>query len=185
MKHLRLFFIFYLLIESSFTHAIDESDVFPELVYKSALKDGNLDKISFYLELGHSSTDKDSENIIPLGYAVKNNSREMINILIKYDALINAQFLDKLTPLAYAVVLSRENLIDILVKHGGNLNSQDDVGRTPLMIAIEKNDLGCVKEILKYKFDKEINDYAGNTIFDYLLYSRNDEIKRLINLLKI
>ena len=58
------------------TLPIDESDVFPELVYWSAVKKGNLEKIQFYLDSGYSSSNTDNDNMTPLAYSVKNSNKE-------------------------------------------------------------------------------------------------------------
>ena len=47
------------------------------------------------------------------------------------------------------------------------------------MIAIERENVELVKEILKFGPDIELTDYSGQSIFDYLKFVRNRELKKL------
>ena len=91
-----------------------ESEVFPELVYKSALKEANLERLEQLLEEGQSSSKIDSDKMTPLAYAVKNNNKKMIELLLQYKANINSVFLEKITHLLYSVMLEKSELIKFL-----------------------------------------------------------------------
>ncbi len=165
--------------QTSFT--VDESDIFPELVYWTALKKGNYDKVSFYLESGFSSSTPDNNGMTPLAYGIKSNNKKIIELLLEYDADIEGIFLNKMTPLLYAAYLNRFELIPFLIENNANVNKQDNLGKTALMIAIEKEFPNTVKQIINTGINPDISDYAGNTIFDYLKFTRNQEIIFLIS----
>ena len=137
MKKIIIFVLLYVLFSIKPIHSLIESEAFPELVYRSALKEGHLEKLEQMLESGHSSTQKDNDDMIPLAYAIKNNNKKMVNLLLKYGANINSEFLDKLNVLIYCVMLEKVELINFLVQKGVDINKQDRIGRTSLMIAVE------------------------------------------------
>ena len=53
------------------------------------------------------------------------------------------------------------------------------------MVAIEKEHPKIVKQLIKSNIDVEMSDYAGNTIFDYIRFIRNQEIIFMINQIKL
>ena len=55
MNKLIVFIVFYLFLFKTHTYALIESDVFPKLVYQSALEEGNIEIIKKYLDLNHSA----------------------------------------------------------------------------------------------------------------------------------
>ena len=179
MKKLLFFAVLIFYLSSVPVDAIIESEVFPELVFSSALKENNIEVVEKLLESGQSSNNLDSDKLTPLAYAVKNSSLDMVDLLIKYRAEINLAFLDKTTPLLYASLLEKKDMIEILIDKGARIDDQDNLGRTSLMIAVERENLELVKEILKFGPDKELTDYSGQSIFDYLKFVRNRELKKL------
>ena len=179
MRKLTLFILLQYIFFISPSYSLIESEAFPELVYGSALKEGNLEVMEAYLEMGHSSTKIDSSGLNPLAYAIQNNSIEMIDLLIKYKADVEDTFLEKTTPLIYSVLLEKIDLIDHLMDKGSEINFQDNIGRTALMIAVERENIGIVKKLMKYDPDIGITDFSGKNVLDYLSFVRKREIKKL------
>ena len=179
MRMLTLFILFQFIFFISPSYSLIESEAFPELVYASALEEGNLEVTEQYLEMGHSSTKIDSSGLNPIAYAIQNNSIDMIDLLIEYKADIKATFLEKTTPLIYSVLLEKVDLIDHLMVKGSEINFQDNIGRTALMIAVERENVGIVKKLLKYGPDIGITDFSGKSVLDYLFFVRKREIKKL------
>lgn len=172
-----LFFLLYI----DKANSLIESEVFPEMVYQSALEEGNIETIKMYLELGQSPTKLNKKDLNPLAYAIKNNSVEMINLLIENKAKINDTFLDKTSLLMYCVMLEKNSLINVIIENGINIDLQDSLGRTALMIAVEKENLDAIKKILFHKPDIKATDFSGNSIFDHSKYVRDRKVKELIN----
>ena len=179
MRKLTLFILLQLAFFISPSYSLIESEAFPELVYASALKEGNIEVTEQYLEMGHSSTRMDSSDLIPLAYAIQNNSLAMIDLLIKYKADVKAIFLERTTPLIYSVLLEKTDLIDPLIEKGSEINFQDNLGRTAIMIAVERENIRMVKKLLKHSPDLEITDFSGKSVYDYLDFVRKREIKKL------
>ena len=185
MRNLTFFLVFLVIFVNQSSFSIDESDVFPELVYWSALKKGNYDKILYYLDNGLSPSTLDNQNMSPLAYGIKSNNKQIIKLLIEYDADVNGTFLNNLSPLIYASYLNRFELIQTLLENNADVNKQDNLGKTALMVAIEKEHPKIVKQLIKSDIDVEISDYAGNTIFDYIKFIRNQEIIFMVNQIKL
>ena len=184
MRNFTIFLFFFGLFVNQSSFSVDESDVFHELVFWSALKKGNYDKILYYLDNGLSPSTLDNQNMSPLAYGIKSNNKQIIKLLIKYDADIDGAFLNNLSPLIYASYLNRFELIQTLLENNADVNKQDNLGKTALMVAIEKEYPKIVKLLIKSKIDVEVSDYAGNTIFDYIRFIRNQEIILMVNQIK-
>ena len=180
MKFFVISLSFIILFFNNIAHSVDDSDVYPKMVYWSALKKGNIKKVSEMLEKGMPPNISDASGMIPLAYAVASNKKELISMLVENKADINKTFKNKMTPLIYASIKNRYNLVSHLIKEGADINMQDHLGRTALMISIEKNHTYFVKEIIKFDFNKFITDHSGKTIYDYIEYSRNTAIINVI-----
>ena len=171
---------FVVLFFYNLSYSVDDSDIYPKMVYWSALKKGDYEKVSSMLEQGMPSNIIDSSGMTPLAYAIGSNSKKVIILLLENKANVNAIFKNKMTALIYAAIKNRYNFVSYLINNGAEVNMQDNLGRTALMIAIEKNHTSFVKEIIKFNFDKDITDYSGKTIYDYIEYSRNQKIIKAI-----
>ena len=83
MKFFVISLSFIILFFNNIAHSVDDSDVYPKMVYWSALKKGNLQKVSEMLEKGMSPNISDVSGMIPLAYAVGSNNKELITMLVK------------------------------------------------------------------------------------------------------
>ena len=128
----------------------------------------------------------DSEGLLPISYALKNDDETMYQILIKNGADINKNILDKSSNLIFYIKRERFKLLHNLIEDGVNLNFQDNTGMTALMHAIENVNLEAIKVLIQNKkyLELEISDYSGKTVFDYAEFSRNRFVKDLIKRLK-
>ena len=73
--------------------ALDDSDIFLDAVFISAIKKSDYEKVLNMIEESNSTNEKkvflnslDSEKMSPLAYALKNEDLKMYNILIKSGA---------------------------------------------------------------------------------------------------
>ena len=128
----------------------------------------------------------DSEGLLPISYALKNDDETMYQILIKNGADINKNILDKSSNLIFYIKRERFKLLHNLIEDGVNLNFQDNTGMTALMHAIENVNLEAIKVLIQNKkyLELEISDYSGKTVLDYAEFSRNRFVKDLIKRLK-
>ena len=168
--------------------SLDDSDIFVDSVFISAVKKSNYDKVMNMIEEGLSSNEKkisinalDSEKMVPLAYALKNDDLKMFKLLLKNGADPNVMILNKTSLLTYYVTNMKSRLIVEIIDSGCNINSQDKLGRTALMMAIQSTNFEAVKTLSKIKIDDELTDFSGKTILDYAEKSRDKRMFDLIN----
>ena len=184
-KKICVIFFFVFLNKTGVT--IEDSDIFLESVLFNAVKVSDYEKTSEFLEKGKATANIiDSEGLLPISYALKNDDETMYQILIKNGADINKNILDKSSNLIFYIKRQRFKLLQNLIEDGVNLNFQDNTGMTALMHAIENVNLEAIKVLIQNKknLELEISDYSGKTVFDYAEFSRNRFVKDLIKRLK-
>jgi|TARA_B100000282_G_C31643103_1_gene449470 ankyrin repeat protein len=184
-KKICVIFFFVFLNKTGVT--IEDSDIFLESVLFNAVKVSDYEKTSEFLEKGKATANIiDSEGLLPISYALKNDDETMYQILIKNGADINKNILDKSSNLIFYIKRERFKLLHNLIEDGVNLNFQDNTGMTALMHAIENVNLEAIKVLIQNKknLELEISDYSGKTVFDYAEFSRNRFVKDLIKRLK-
>ena len=184
-KKICVIFFFVFLNKTGVT--IEDSDIFLESVLFNAVKVSYYEKTSEFLEKGKATANIiDSEGLLPISYALKNDDETMYQILIKNGADINKNILDKSSNLIFYIKRERFKLLHNLIEDGVNLNFQDNTGMTALMHAIENVNLEAIKVLIQNKknLELEISDYSGKTVFDYAEFSRNRFVKDLIKRLK-
>ena len=92
-----------------------ESDVFPELVYWSAVRSGELNKIKSFLQNGYNPDKVDGSKLAPIFYAVKIGNPEMIRILMSHKAKVDIEDPSVNTPLILSARFPNLEVIDILL----------------------------------------------------------------------
>ena len=89
----------------------------------------------------------------PLHLAVLKSYPNLVNLLLKYGADINATNGSGRTPLFHAINHSRPDLIQKLLAAGANPNLQSAEGRTPLSYAAEQRTPDIIQQLLDAKAD--------------------------------
>ena len=163
------------------SYALDDSDIFLDAVFFSAVKKSNYDKVLRMIEEGISLNIDDSDGLTPLAYALKNDDEKMFDLLISKGADINKKILDGNSHLIFYISNKRFKLIGKIFEIGANINFQDRIGRTALMNAIEKKNLNAVNILIEKDYDKEITDYSGKNVLDYANKTRDESIKKLVS----
>ena len=75
----------------------------------------------------------DDNNATALTHGFHN--KEIVKLLIQYNADVNAKRNDGYTALILAVKSKKEDIIEILLQNNANVNPKDQEGRTPLFLA--------------------------------------------------
>ena len=149
-KKICVIFFFVFLNKTGIT--IEDSDIFLESVLFNAVKVSDYEKTSEFLEKGKATANIiDSEGLLPISYALKNDDETMYQILIKNGADINKNILDKSSNLIFYIKRERFKLLHNLIEDGVNLNFQDNTGMTALMHAIENVNLEAIKVLIQNK----------------------------------
>ena len=184
-KNIKKFLVFiftFLLFQNSL--AVDDSDIFVEAVLFTAVKKSNYEKVIEMLERGVTTNIHDSDDMSPLAYAL----RKMFELLLKNDADVNDQILQKTSLLTFYIKSKKSKLLTRLLRANADINFQDSIGMTPIMHAIENINIDAIKLLVSIDYrdalDLEISDYSGKTMFDYAENSRNNYLKKLISDMK-
>jgi len=126
---------------------------------------GNEDIMKLLLENNADPNARDNEKETPIFYAIfrstkLKNAKEVVKILLRYGADVNAVNKNGRTLLHLAVSYADLDLIKLLVENGANINTKDNNGRTVLYDAInrvKKENEDKIKEIIKYLLEKGAN----------------------------
>ena len=165
--------------------ALDDSDIFLEAVFFTAVKKSNYEKVIEMVEKGVTTNIQDGENMTPLAYALRNDDEKMFDLLLKNDADVNKQILKKTSLLTFYIKSKKSKLLKRLLDADADVNFQDSIGMTPMMHAIENINIDAIKMLVRIDYkdelDTEISDYSGKTMFDYVENSRNNYLKKLID----
>ncbi|GJQ81967.1 hypothetical protein Trydic_g4700 [Trypoxylus dichotomus] len=101
-------------------------------------------------------SEEDKRGHTPLGLAIKQENKDMIEILLKYCRSLN--FLGvKRAPLPMAIERRNRDIVELLLQHGADPNYIDAWG-TPLNLAIRSNDKEIVQILLRCHADVNLQD---------------------------
>ena len=133
--------------------SIQDEDVLKRFIRKRLLA-------KMYLETGGDpNVVSDSRGRTLLHYYAAKGDVEMIKLLLKYGADVNARDSRGRTPLHYAVAAGRNaEVLEVLLLHGADPNAQDDLGNTPLYYAVRRRDEQAVRLLLMYFADPRIRN---------------------------
>ena len=101
----------------------------------------------------------------------------VIKLLIKSGANVNARDRNKKTPLHLASDMDQLEIVSLLIKSGVNMNARDVNGETPLHGACYKSQLEVVNCLLKNGANITIKNNRGETPFDVAKKRKSDKIK--------
>jgi ankyrin repeat protein len=93
-------------------------------------------------------TARDVTHSTPLHLASSKWSAEIVGLLIRHGADINAQNMNLSTPLHLAASSHRAlkgTIVRLLLRHGANVDAKDREGRTPLEIASSEGNTWIAK----------------------------------------
>lgn len=114
-------------------------------------------------------------SITPLMFASYWSLEEVVSLLIKKGAKVNAKNREGNTALMYsAVEFKGLNAAKILINAGANINAKDNKGRTALMYAADNKDEELVDLLIKNKVNVNAEDNDGETALGYACYDIHD-----------
>jgi len=123
----------------------------------SAVKTGDVEAINQHLADGADINARDSElGITLLSWAALFDQTEVIELLIKKGADVNAKNRDGATPLHAAAFLGRTEAAELLIQKGADVNAKNNNGETPLdATTADWETTKSIASILQVKLEQE------------------------------
>ena len=87
----------------------------------------------------------------PLHYACKGGFVACVEALLRHEANVCAESLEKHTPLHRAAWAGRTDVVQVLIKHNANINAIDAGGDTPLHDAAMRNHYNVHRSIIAWR----------------------------------
>lgn len=149
-------------------------------VLHDAARDGNLDRVSFWLDRGVSVHGKDEQGLTPLHVAAASRGKEddstaVVEALLAAGADVNAADAGGRTPLH----LSAENRLtecwELLLANGADADATDQEGLTPLHLAAAWGGRRLPELLVKHGADVRARDERGATPLHYAATSPRAE----------
>jgi ankyrin repeat protein len=153
----------------------------------AALAAGHFQTAKFLFDNGAHPNVRGIHNMTPLLSAAFNGDLEMVQVLLKYKADINATFGNYWTVLHLAlkcqhIVPSLSDVVRLLLEHGVDVNARmgDSDHPTPLHLAAEHRRVEAVHVLLQHGANVGTKDGRGKTALQVALDKGHDEIVKLL-----
>ena len=110
--------------------------------------------MKFLLSKGANVNAPDRDNIAPLHEAIslKNGSEEIVNVLLKNDAVVNVRNKWGKSPLHIAADQTDYDntaVVNLLLENNADVDAKDEEGETPLMHAVSSNNVKVTELLLE------------------------------------
>ena len=130
----------------------------------NAVKENIFDLVESYLKGGGYVDYKDANRNTPLHTTAREmSSPAIINLLLSYNANVNACNDFSETPLSIAIYFGHIEAVKIFIRVGVNINERAKYGRTPLMMAVEHHHNKIIQLLLALGVDPNIPNNSGST----------------------
>lgn len=132
-----------------------------QTVLHGLAKDGDEDRIRYFLAAGADPGKTNSFGWTPLHTAAANGCVGSAQLLIEAGADINARDNDGRTPLSRSVLKYSEDMPELLLKHGADPNIPDFQGDTPLIYMTKHDTLKMIELFIKAGTDLNFKNRRG------------------------
>eukprot|EP00057_Strongylocentrotus_purpuratus_P031361 XP_784379.3 PREDICTED: E3 ubiquitin-protein ligase MIB2 isoform X1 [Strongylocentrotus purpuratus] len=148
-----------------------------------AVMEGDVKRVAEALEKNKGFVNVDVKENTPLHLAAYQGHLQIVELLIKNGAKLNAKDDEGDTALANAVLQDNQRIVKYLLDHGADPNTKDvEGGRSPLHIGVSKNHTQCVRLILGKGGNPNAQDNVGNTpLHDAIRRTQKEITELLIN----
>ena len=111
----------------------------------------------------NSKDQDDDEKNTPLHTASQKGHLEIVKILIRLGANVNAKNEEDWTPLNSAAESGEFEVMKYLIEHGAKVNTKNYDGDTPLHSAACNGDIGVVKCLIEHGAKIDMKNESGDT----------------------
>ena len=132
-----------------------------------AVKANDARSIEELLARGHDPNVTDENQRTALMLAAASGYEDIIALLIRYRAGVNAQDKFGNAALYYAAAADNVGVLKRLLDAGANVDTANRQGATSLMIAAAEGHLASVQMLIDHKADLEATDFTGRTVHDW------------------
>ncbi len=115
-----------------------------------------------------------------LHLASRECSSEMIILLLRYGADLDARDSTNRIPLYQAVIFNNVDVIYILIENGSDINVKDNFGLTPLHLATFSNNIDAVKALISRGADVNVKNIDGYTPLHLAIHTCSYDIIKYI-----
>ena len=146
---------------------------------RNAVKDGKYNKTKYLIEHGaelNNTDDSLGETVLFL--AVRFHHVNIIKLLLKKGADINAKDVDNYTPLHLAIY--KNNILKLLLKKGAHVNAATNDGLTALHLAMQSGQQDSVQELIEMGANIAAKDNLGDTALQLAQKKQYDELVKTI-----
>ncbi len=120
------------------------------------------------------------QNRTPLMYAIDNDQKKMINLLLSLGANVNATDEAGRTPLHLVVEQTNASMVKRLISSGAKMDVEDRRGRTPFHMAVQAGSTKGVQQFLSQGVDPSITDGNGRTPLYVAVREKKTEIVKAL-----
>jgi uncharacterized protein len=143
---------------------------------------GDVESVMLFLTAGFSPNLADSRGIPAMSIAVRSQMPEIVELLVKAGADINALSGDRgYSPLMDAVQKGDIAMATLLMDNGANADLRSKDGQTALIIAVGRGDIATVSLLLSRGASPDIADNLGMSASAYARLFKNGEMTDLFN----
>lgn len=140
--------------------------------------DGNKEATLLFIKSGMDVNAKGEHTLTALHCAAKNGDVDLVSILLKNNAEVNAKTNDQNNPLIAPLHLAASNgktdVVNVLLDAGADINANTPSG-TPLFLAAAIGDNDMVKTLIKRGANIHIKDRWGGTALHAIFKTSNSE----------
>jgi ankyrin repeat protein len=140
------------------------TDVRDDSVFYSALHSGNTTLVERLLSTGYRLQEiKPQGGLTPIHIAVQDDHEEIVDLLLKKGADVNARTSWEATPLHLVARQGSRALMDLLIMRGADVNAQTKDGDTPLHLAAANGRANQAYDLLEKGAKVNATNRFGNT----------------------
>lgn len=120
---------------------------------------------------------RDTLGMYPIHHAAQNDDVEILDLLLKSHADVNARNSMGITPLHWSAIWNAPRAMEMLLKHGADIERRQQNNQTPLHLAALHGSHPCIEILMHNGCNMDVVDSDNATPLDVAM---NDETRGVI-----